>query len=176
MVVPGRAAETTSPVGRFPKAVSDGFGDPSYEHRCFRLALNGRLGWESRMYMNRGWLYFVVVLLPFFAGATSPGEEIREIVPVAVWSPSPTCPPHPRTLDNLIDGDLTSCCFLDDTPTGTDPKTLPPNAARRLPPVSSWIWGRFRRSAASALLRRNPGPTRWRKTSVFLPATIGKGR
>ncbi|MCY2989953.1 MAG: hypothetical protein NTY19_19085 [Planctomycetota bacterium] len=80
------------------------------------------------MHINRGWLNFVVVLLPFFAGATSSGEGTHEIVPVAVWSPSPTYPPQPQPLDNLIDGNLaTCCCFLDDTPTGTDPKTSPPH-------------------------------------------------
>jgi len=63
------------------------------------------------------------------------GAETHDIAPTAVWSPTPTQPSGQETLDNLIDGDLaTACCFLDDTPTGTDPKTLPPNAA---PPVTA---------------------------------------
>ena len=63
------------------------------------------------------------------------GDETYDIAPTAVWSPTPTHPPGQQTLDKLIDGNLaTSCCLLDDTPTGTDPKTMPPNAA---PPVTA---------------------------------------
>jgi hypothetical protein len=63
------------------------------------------------------------------------GAETYDIAPAAVWSPTPTHPSGLQTLDNLIDGDLaTSCCFLDDTLTGTDPKTMPPNGA---PPVTA---------------------------------------
>ena len=67
--------------------------------------------------------------------ALSLGAETYDITPTAVWSPTPTHPSGQRTLENLIDGNLaTSCCFLDDTLTGTDPKTVPPNGA---PPVTA---------------------------------------
>ncbi len=63
------------------------------------------------------------------------GTETCYIAPTAVWSPTPTYPPVQQTLDHLIDGKLaTSCCFLDDTPTGTNPETTPPNGA---PPVTA---------------------------------------
>lgn len=72
------------------------------------------------------------VLLTASVGA---GFETRDVAPTAVWSPTPTYPSGQQTLDNLIDGKLaTSCCFLDDTLTGTNPKTTPPNAA---PPVTA---------------------------------------
>ena len=60
-------------------------------------------------------------------------EETDEIVPVAVWSPTPT---HPgQALGHLIDGDwATSCCLLDDTLTGTDGSTVPPRGA---PPITA---------------------------------------
>ena len=75
-----------------------------------------------------------VVLLTTDTGL---GTETYDIAPIAVWSPTPTYPSGPRTLENLIDGDLaTSCCFLDDTRTGANPKTLPPNAA---PPVTAYF-------------------------------------
>lgn len=80
-----------------------------------------------------------IVLFPLCAiillTGMSPGAEVDWIVPTAVWSPTPTLPAGQPTLDKLIDGQLaTSCCFLDDTPTGKDPKTTPPNAA---PPVTA---------------------------------------
>ena len=75
-----------------------------------------------------------IILLSLFilslSDALSLGDETYDIAPTAVWSPTPTSPSGQRTLENLIDGDwATSCCFLDDTPTGTDPKTMPPNGA-----------------------------------------------
>ena len=55
------------------------------------------------------------------------GVETCEIAPVAVWSSTPTYPAGQQALRNLIDGNwATTCCFLDDTPTGKDKKTLPP--------------------------------------------------
>lgn len=78
------------------------------------------------------------IVLALAAGvlpAMGEGVEVEEFSPQAVWSPSPTYPADPRTLDPLIDGNPgTVCCFLDDTPTGTDRKTLPPNGA---PPVTA---------------------------------------
>lgn len=65
------------------------------------------------------------------------GTETRDFRPVAIWSPTPTYPPQAsqRSLANLIDGDAaTFCCLLDDTLTGTNRATLPPNAA---PPVTA---------------------------------------
>ena len=59
----------------------------------------------------------------------------NDIVPVAVWSRTPTVPPNSEALAHLIDGDwATACCFLDDTPTGANPETQPPCAA---PPVTA---------------------------------------
>lgn len=76
-----------------------------------------------------------IVLAWAVAANVSASTETQEIAPVAVWSPTPTHPPGQPTLEHLIDGDwATSCCFLDDTLTGKDPKTLPPNAA---PPVTA---------------------------------------
>ncbi|MEN6497102.1 MAG: hypothetical protein ABFD16_22640 [Thermoguttaceae bacterium] len=82
-----------------------------------------------------------IFLLPLLAmsliTAVSRGAETEVILPTAIWSPTPTYPPSPARpfVDNLIDGDLTtSCCFLDDTPTGKNPKTTPPNAA---PPITA---------------------------------------
>ncbi len=54
-------------------------------------------------------------------------DEPGDIAPVAVWSPTPTSPAGSEALAHLIDGDWsTACCFLDDTPTGTNPNTQPP--------------------------------------------------
>ena len=68
-------------------------------------------------------------LLAFsMSDAVSLGDETYNITPTAVWSPTLTHPANQPVLDKLIDGDLaTTCCFLDDTPTGKDPKTTPPN-------------------------------------------------
>lgn len=61
--------------------------------------------------------------------------EPGDIVPVAVWSRTPTRPAGSEALAQLIDGDwATACCFLDDTPTGENPGTLPPGGA---PPVTA---------------------------------------
>ena len=58
------------------------------------------------------------------------GGEACDIVPVAVWSRTPTRPSGQAALDGLIDGDWsTACCFLDDTPTGADAGTVPPHGA-----------------------------------------------
>ncbi|NLY00875.1 MAG: hypothetical protein GXY83_32695 [Rhodopirellula sp.] len=64
--------------------------------------------------------------------------ETREIAPAAVWSPTPTYPSGQQMLNNLIDGNwATECCFLDDTPTGDNPKTLPPRG--RAPVTAKFV-------------------------------------
>ncbi len=76
-----------------------------------------------------------MTVLAFAAAGVCLGAETSDIAPTAVWSPTATHPSGQQTLDNLIDGDpATTCCFLDDTLTGKDTKTLPPKGG---PPVTA---------------------------------------
>ena len=84
---------------------------------------------------QNGDIILALAAVALLTGGTGVGAGTYDIAPTAVWSPTPTHPSGQQTLDNLIDGDLaTSCCFLDDTLTGTDPKIMPSNAA---PPVTA---------------------------------------
>ena len=70
----------------------------------------------------------MLVFFVFVAtAAVCVAAETHDIQPVGVWSSTPTYPAGQATLNNLIDGDWnTACCFLDDTPTGTNLKAMPP--------------------------------------------------
>jgi len=74
-------------------------------------------------------LFMLSAVLPSSLVWTS-GAEAEEVEPVGVWSQSPVCPaghPDPNEFAKLIDRDwATSCCFLDDTPTGASAATQPP--------------------------------------------------
>ena len=76
------------------------------------------------------------VMLAFaVAAGVCLGAETYDIAPRAIWSPTPTQPSGQLSLEMLIDGDLgTMCCFLDDTLTGKDEKTLPSKGG---PPVTA---------------------------------------
>ncbi len=88
-------------------------------------------------YKHGSILPLLVVGLLMAVIAADVRAETCDIVPVAVWSETPTLPPERESLDRLIDSDLaTFCCFLDDTPTGKNPKTLPPHGGG---PVTAWF-------------------------------------
>ena len=81
------------------------------------------------------------------------------IVPVAVASRTPTVPTGAAALAQLIDGDrATACCFLDDTPTGGNPGTLPPGGA---PPVTAHFVLDLGRERITAGMRLVSQPSRW---------------
>lgn len=72
-------------------------------------------------------IVFALVAGMWLVANVNAGTETYDITPTAVWSPTPTHPAGQPTLNNLIDGNwATVCCFLDDSPAGKDPKTLPP--------------------------------------------------
>ena len=76
-----------------------------------------------------GFVLLILAGIVLATGANVNGQSC-DIVPTAVWSPTPTHPSGHNALNSLVDGDwATSCCFLGDAPTGANRATKPPGGA-----------------------------------------------